>query len=42
MKLSSNSIVDSQPVPGDYAFCVADADCCSLKCLGKPGKKTCK
>ena len=22
MKLSSNSIVDGQPIPGDFAFCV--------------------
>ncbi len=26
MKLSSNSIVDGQPIPGDYAFCVPDPD----------------
>ncbi len=25
MKLSSNSITDGQPIPGDYAFCVRDA-----------------
>ena len=26
MKLSSNSIVDGQPIPGDYAFCVPDPE----------------
>jgi subtilisin family serine protease len=24
------------------ATCLANADCCSLSCVGKPGKKTCK
>ena len=26
MKLSSNSIVDGQPIPGDHAFCVPDPE----------------
>jgi len=26
MKLSSNSVVDGQPVPGEYAFCVPDSE----------------
>jgi hypothetical protein len=24
------------------ASCTVNADCCSLKCVGKPGKKVCK
>ena len=26
MKLSSNSIVDGQPIPGDYAFCIPEPE----------------